>query len=178
MDTSIKDFYYGTVVPSHEGQMYGSEPYKYHLQEVRKEWVKLFQKCASRVEEYHAELACLGHDILEDCPQITIDTLKSVNVPQEVIDAIVLVTKTKKVSYHKYLSDIAEDELAFQVKVADTYSNMTHSIKEGSTKRVLKYSEQIRLLYLYRKEYLSDGITSYTKDKQWSSEMSKRVHGG
>lgn len=176
-EISVKEFYYNTVVPSHEGQKYGNRLYTYHLQEVRKEWIKLYGGENFSNSQF-AELACLGHDLLEDCPKINRGTLEVLGLPEKVIHAIVLVTKLKGYDYRGYLSDISEDELAFQVKVADTYSNMTQCIKDGDYKRVEKYTEQLKLLHLYRKEYLSFGETSFIKDKLWCSNMSKSVHGG
>lgn len=48
------------------------------------------------------------------------------------------------------MKGIVGNDLAFKVKVADTYSNLTESIKCDDTKRVRKYSQQLDKLYKLR----------------------------
>ncbi len=160
------DFYKNLVCVAHEGQKYGNKPYTTHLRDVQQRWSSLFEPShddSLSVEETEAVIkytdeanfACLGHDLLEDCPDVTVATLREAGVPEASIKAIVLCTKTEGVSYKQYLQylqNIAEDKLAFEVKVADTYANMTASMKDGNFKRVNKYSDQLRRLYLYRGE--------------------------
>ena len=79
------------------------------------------------------------------------------------VDAVVLVTKVGGLSYSDYLRQIAGNEIAFKVKVADTYCNLTESIKGGDFKRVRKYSSQLEKLYKLRKQY--EESVSITEDK-------------
>ncbi len=164
-EAPTNSFYKNLVCVAHKGQKYGNKPYTTHLRDVQQRWSSLFEpdyddnlskEETEAVIKYtdEANFACLGHDLLEDCPDVTVDTLREAGVPEASIKAIVLCTKTKEVSYKQYLRSIAEDKLAFEVKVADTYANMTQSMKDGNFKRVKKYSEQINILYSYREEVL------------------------
>lgn len=162
-----RSFYEELIKPAHNGQNYGKLPYTFHLRSVFKAWSSMFEPqvdfhttTKEVIDEEiewcdNAEFACLGHDYLEDCECASVDTLRLHGCPEPAIKAIVLVTKTKEVSYKQYLRNIVEDQLAFEVKVADTYSNMTCSIKGVDFKRVQKYTNQLNLLYKYREAFLS-----------------------
>ncbi len=137
------------VEDSHKGQTYGTgRPYTYHLTQVLTTWYKMFGGKSGQLAEY----ACLGHDLLEDT-EVTASQLRFKGVPEEAVIAIDLVTKKHGLAYKQYLRNICVNELAFEVKVADTYSNMTHSMKDGNFTRVKKYSNQLNLLYNYREQF-------------------------
>ncbi len=165
-----KSFYDNLIKPAHAGQKYGDRPYTKHLRDVLQVWHAMFEprvgfQDASKVDIDSAiawcdaaEYACLGHDYLEDCEGASVEKLREHGCPEDAIHAIVLVTKVPRNvvnAYKVYLSDIAEDRLAFEVKVSDSYSNMNCSIKDGNFKRVQRYSNQINLLYKYREEFLA-----------------------
>lgn len=137
------------VKKAHEGQCYGKHPYTTHLWQVQEKVYELFgaDKCTKRV--------ALLHDVLEDT-EYTEQDLLDMGIIKVIVDAVVLCTKTEDVGYTKYLRKISRNELAFKVKVADTYCNMTESIKEGNIKRVRKYGMQIEKLYKLRKEVVGD----------------------
>ena len=164
---STKDFYNDLIVPAHRGQKYGNRSYTSHLREVLNVWGNMFEP-QSDFEQVgqtdldkeiqwvdNAAFACLGHDYLEDCKDASLTALRKHGCPEEAIHAIVLVTKPiEGYNYKQYLRGIVGNQLAFEVKVADSYANMTCSIKDGNFKRVQRYSKQINLLYNYREQFL------------------------
>lgn len=139
----------------HAGQMYGTHEYAYHLRRVAIRWADFAKALDSTELEWYKGMAtCWLHDILEDCPSVTIELLEEEGFPVEVINAIVLLTKEEGYSYNEYLRNITKDDLAFSVKVADTFSNLQESLKTGEVKRIRKYSIQLDRLYKFRGEML------------------------
>ncbi|UUW39739.1 hypothetical protein VP14_052 [Vibrio phage VPMCC14] len=136
------------ITVAHHGQKYGDKSYTYHLRMVADNTIELFP---STCKKFKAKLytTALGHDLIEDT-HVTKDVLIASGYDDEVVEAIDLVTKKEGLSYKDYLKKLSDNELAWKVKVADTYSNMTQSIVDGDTKRVRKYSSQLELLYKYK----------------------------
>lgn len=136
------------ISDAHQGQKYGDKPYTYHLRMVEKKVDELFP---SKDDASYLILAtvALGHDLLEDT-YVTRELLLAEGYHEDVISAIDLVTKQDGVSYKEYLRTLSREEFSWKVKVADTYCNLTESIKGGDVNRVRKYSEQVKLLYKYK----------------------------
>ena len=132
---------------AHEGQMYGDYQYIRHILQVVNSSRKLFRP---KIDDDSLEIVALLHDSVEDCEEVTKDSLVSDGIPLKLVEAIILVTKKEGVSYKDYLKTLSRNELAWKVKVADTYCNLTESIKGGDVKRVRKYSKQIELLYKFK----------------------------
>lgn len=143
------------AVEAHAKQMYGKFPYIVHLYEVDQLVIKAFaDKNRTGSEPYSKEpgdeMDCLRavaylHDILEDTP-VTFDQLRESGICNEVAVAVEALTKIKGGSYYLYIENIVQNELARKVKLCDTSANLMNSIKEGNTKRINKYSNQIQLL--------------------------------
>lgn len=136
---------YELVKSAHKDQKYGNSPYTFHLVSVSDKVYELFG-----ADLYTKKIALL-HDVLEDT-HITENDLRGMLIPDQVIRAVVLLTKTESLGYTEYLRNIVHNERAFKVKVADSYCNLTESIKIGDVKRIRKYSSQIEKLYKLRKE--------------------------
>lgn len=134
----------------HEGQMYGNKPYTYHLQNVEHRCTVLFGKDKHPL----ANIICWLHDIVEDCDTTVLEVVQLFG--DEVGFAVSLLTKHEGYNYNQHLRDISMNTLAWQVKVADTFSNLTHSVIEGNFKRVRKYSTQLEKLYKFRGENTLD----------------------
>ena len=62
------------------------------------------------------------HDVVEDT-DITLETLSNI-FDDDIITALKLVTKTNNIFYPKYLSDIKDNDIAREVKLADLSHNM------------------------------------------------------
>lgn len=130
---------------AHAGQKYGDLPYMRHLLNVCDVYETLIR---DEYDNYQAEvlMACIGHDLLEDT-DVTKEGLLTKGFPVDVVTAIDLVTKKPEVPYEEYISKIGENELAFNVKVCDTYSNLTESLKDGNKRRIMRYATQLQKLY-------------------------------
>lgn len=96
-----------------------------------------------------AKCVALLHDVVEDT-DYTIDDLKADGFPQEVIEAVQLLTHNKSENYFDYVMAIAENDLAKSVKLADLAHNSDLSrlpnVTEKDIKRVEKYKKAIEYL--------------------------------
>jgi (p)ppGpp synthase/HD superfamily hydrolase len=91
---------------------HGGNPYIFHL-------VSVSEKCKSD----EAKAAAYLHDILEDTDTTTEDLLKN-GVSQEIVDAVVLLTRTPDETYHEYLVKLKPNPIAKEVKLADLSDNL------------------------------------------------------
>ena len=140
------------ITEAHQGQRYGYRSYTYHLRMVRNKVLELFEESKGLTPTYkdlQLSTAALGHDLFEDT-YVTRELLLAEDYHEDIIHAIDLVTKREGVSYKEYLRTLSKDEIAWKVKVADTYANLTESIKDLDIKRSRKYSTQIDLLMKYK----------------------------
>ena len=76
------------------------------------------------------------HDVVEDCVGYEIDILEANGVPQNIIDAVDILTHLEG-SYLDYILSIKESKnrLAINVKLAD----MDHNSSEGTSSQQTKY---------------------------------------
>lgn len=141
----------------HEGQVYGDStlPYTYHLIKVDRLVIHAFApKDREHHEAYSKEpgdeidllrsLAWL-HDIVEDT-DITDQDMINVGICQELINAVHAISKVEGESYKDYIEKVMSNPLALKVKMADTATNLSHSIVDGNDKRIAKYSKQLDIL--------------------------------
>ncbi len=100
---------------------------------------------ASRVAgDPEAQVVAWLHDVLEDTDE-TEDSLKTAGIPAHLVDAVVLMTKTRESTYEAYLDRIAASPLVTKVKIADMLSNLADN---PTTKQIRKYA--VGLLRLTR----------------------------
>lgn len=133
------------VVKGHEGQNYGNAPYTYHLQNVENLVRFLFQFENKEDTAKLVELAWL-HDILEDKPKFYHEYVKHL-LPLELQEAVEAISKRKGETREEYILRCKKNPYARKVKIADTMSNLEHSIKDGNIKRIRKYTKQLESLY-------------------------------
>lgn len=138
------------ITIAHARQKYGDKPYTYHLRMVEDKVKELFPKMQP-LQHIKVIIAALGHDLLEDT-HITKEALIEAGYDSDIVEAIDLVTKKDGVGYNEYLRAITRNGIAWKVKVADTYCNLTESIKCGDARRVRKYSLQLEKLYKLKEE--------------------------
>lgn len=107
------------------------------------EYIEHPRNVAEKVKgDEKAEMVAWLHDIIEDTNE-TVETLKDKEVPQDVIEAVVALTKLKDEEYDEYLSRVKQNELAVKVKIAD----MLHNLSDSPTKRqIKKYTRGLRRL--------------------------------
>lgn len=89
------------------------------------------------------------HDVVEDT-DITLDDLKNKGFPQEVIEAIALMTHDDDTPYFDYIKRIKTTPLATAVKLADLQDNSNYKrldkVEIKDLQRLEKYREAKRIL--------------------------------
>ena len=126
---------------AHGDQMYGSSPYMTHLEGVA-EIAKSFPEAVD-IGVTAVIVVSYLHDILEDTdvqPELL------VRFGNDVLHAVIKLTKRKEVTYESYLSEIKKTPLALLVKKADTMYNLQQSVYNGNLKRIAKYTKQLSIL--------------------------------
>ena len=104
---------------------------------------------AEQMTDEATVVVALLHDIVEDTPY-TLDDLRNMGFPQEVTNALALMTHDKRVPYMEYVAKIRENPIARAVKLADLEHNSDLSRLDELTTadwaRVMKYMQAIELL--------------------------------
>jgi (p)ppGpp synthase/HD superfamily hydrolase len=119
-------------------------PYVYHPYHVAEQMKSEISTCVA-----------LLHDVVEDT-DITLDDLKAQGFPDEVINALSLLTHKKNIPYMDYVKAIKENPIATEVKLADLGHNSDYTrigkletLTEADRKRLAKYNKAILLLTAY-----------------------------
>ena len=104
---------------------------------------------AEQMTDELTTVTALLHDVVEDTPY-TLDDLREMGFPDEVIGALTLLTHDLSVPYLDYVARISSDPIAKAVKLADLRHNSDLTrLDRPSDKdlaRVEKYRKAIRLL--------------------------------
>lgn len=101
------------------------------------------------VDSIDEKIVAILHDVVEDT-NYTFGDLKNEGIPQNCIDALVLLTHDKNTSYEDYIKQIKTNELAKAVKLADLKDNSDISrlktVMEKDKIRLKKYQKAIDVL--------------------------------
>lgn len=118
---------------AHSGQFRrdGVTPYIRHPEAV-----------ASRVQDEKAQMVAWLHDVIEDTLE-TGETLRAKGLPDDVVEAVELMTHPETVPYMDYLKSIKENPLSKEVKIADMLTNLADT---PTKKQIKKYAEGLLLL--------------------------------
>ena len=104
---------------------------------------------ASLVEGELAKTIALLHDVVEDSAW-TLEDLRMEGLPEEVVQAVGILTKNRDESYEEYLMHVKQNPLARQVKLADLKHNSDLSrlanVTDRDRKRAEKYRQAIAFL--------------------------------
>ncbi|MBO5231661.1 MAG: bifunctional (p)ppGpp synthetase/guanosine-3',5'-bis(diphosphate) 3'-pyrophosphohydrolase [Clostridia bacterium] len=104
---------------------------------------------AEQMETEETVVVALLHDLVEDT-DYTIDDLKAMGFPQNVTDAIALMTHDADTEYMDYVARIKTNPIAKAVKLADLRHNSDTTrldkVTEKDLKRVEKYTAAIKFL--------------------------------
>ena len=104
---------------------------------------------ASLVEGELAKTVALLHDVVEDSDW-TLEDLRKEGLPEEVVQAVGILTKKRNEKYEEYILRVKQNSLARQVKLADLKHNSDLSrlanVTEKKRKRVAKYQKAIEYL--------------------------------
>lgn len=89
------------------------------------------------------------HDLLEDT-SVTIDTLLQHGFSQNIIDAVIALTKQESEPYEVFIERTIQNPLARQVKLNDLLDNLNllrlHKITEEDLPRLNRYLKAIQLV--------------------------------
>ena len=122
---------------AHKGQYRndGFTPYIEHPEAV-------WNKVKNESEEIQA--VALLHDTIEDDPNTTEQTLRDAGLPETVIAAVKLLTKSEKYEpYMTYLARVKENPIALKVKIADMLCNLAD---DPTPRQVEKYRKGMLFL--------------------------------
>lgn len=113
-------------------------PYIYHPYHLAEQMDTEYEICTA-----------LLHDVIEDT-NMTIQDLREEGFPDEIINAINVLTHRKNQPYTKYINNIKKNELAKKVKLADLKHNSDStritSLTEKDEARLRKYKNAINTL--------------------------------
>lgn len=104
---------------------------------------------AEQMTDEYSTAAALLHDVIEDS-NITFDELKIYGIPDNVIDAIKLLTYNNNMPYLEYIKKIKDNQTAKEVKLADLKHNIDFTrlddITADDIQRNKKYAAAISIL--------------------------------
>ncbi len=89
---------------------------------------------AQSLERENEVLLALLHDVVEDT-DYTFDDIRALGVPEEVVEALKLLTHDKNVPYLDYVREVKKNPLARAVKLADLRHNSDLSRLEVVTEK-------------------------------------------
>lgn len=151
---------YRLVKKAHLGQMYGDSPYTHHLEQVDKLVTQVNSKkqiiecmeITGVLSDYDysdvvwlLKTAALAHDLYEDTAWKENDLLdEGFNLFVEL--AVVALTKRPDECKERYLLRLCRNPWAVLIKKADSFTNLLHSLAEGHTGRVMKYTDNLQVL--------------------------------
>ena len=85
------------------------------------------------------------HDLMEDTKTVELELREM--FPDEVVDAVVSLTRNSKETYMEYIQRVKRNPLAVQVKICDLIQNMDltrlPNPTENDRRRVMKYSQAL-----------------------------------
>lgn len=128
-----------TAFKAHEGQMYGSNPYSYHLEmvyEIASEWISLAAEPKGAQNMVFAIVLC--HDLMEDC-RFTYNDIIELTGEKEIAENVRALTsdirgrnRDERMSDEVY-RDIQKNTWATFVKLCDRIANVKHSLETNNS---------------------------------------------
>lgn len=110
---------------------------------------------AEQMNDEYSTCVALLHNVVEDT-DITLVDLMSEGFPDEVIDALSLMTHNDDVPYLDYVRALTNNTLARKVKLADLAHNSDltrlDKVEDKDLKRVKKYKQAILMLEMAEKK--------------------------
>lgn len=118
----------------------------YHVGQVDKGFMPYILhplRVMNNVDGYEARIVGVLHDVVEDT-EATIGALMAAGFSDTVTDAVGVLTKHKNENYMHYITQLALNPLAREVKLADLADNMDTTrlpgpLTEKDVKRLAKY---------------------------------------
>jgi (p)ppGpp synthase/HD superfamily hydrolase len=122
---------------AHAGQKYGEEAYTFHLSDVE-------EQCRAMYGDERTRIVAQLHDVLEDT--LMTEATLSALFDDDIVKAVVAITKLKHETRENYLNRCKENELARKVKLADSFCNLKNSLLRYDAGRIARYGKQIAYL--------------------------------
>ena len=124
---------------AHQNQIdIGGLPYVYHPYHI-----------AEQMDDEYSVCVALLHDVVEDAG-VSLEQLEACGFPDEVVDAVEILTRDKRMPYMDYIAMVKRNDLARKVKLADLRHNSDLSRIDRFTdhmfERIAKYNKAIKLL--------------------------------
>ena len=120
------------AIRAHEGQK-DKSGHDYIMHPIR---------VAERCKDPRAKIVALLHDTIEDTG-VTVEQLRTIGFPEEIIDGVLSVTKQKGETYEAFVHRAAKNPLGKEVKQADLEDNMDirrlEAITDDDVARLRKY---------------------------------------
>lgn len=129
---------------AHHGQVDKSgQPYIFHPYHV-----------AEQMEDEKTVCVALLHDVLEDTG-ITVEQLEK-EFPEDIVDAVKILTKTEQEEYLDYIRKIKENPIARKVKLEDLEHNSDESRLVEGTKEEKRQMKKRKAKYQKAKKILEE----------------------
>jgi len=148
------------AIEAHGDQMYGSQPYVFHLDGVHSELVSFISYASSiRDLDYDEEViftAAYLHDVIEDT-DTTFEAIEEV-FGIKVAQIVLMLTHSEHETYGEYIVRVSKDPNAILIKIADLFFNKEQSVTTlktatGAYKKIVDHrlgKYELALLYLSR----------------------------
>lgn len=145
---------------AHDGQFdKGGHPYILHT-------LTVMFNVRNRGYDIVTQSIAVLHDVLEDCPEWTVERLLSEGISQEVIDGLLLMVHNASVPYFEYIENMKHNLRVMHVKHADIEHNFDvrrlKGVRPKDSERLDKYAKAYKLI-----ETL---ISSYTTIENFKKE--------
>jgi len=101
-------------------------------------------RVAERCKDPRAKIVALLHDTIEDT-EVTPDVLQEEGFPQEIISAVLSVTRQEDETYEAFVRRASENPIGREVKIADLEDNMdVRRLKEITNEDVARLQKYLR----------------------------------
>lgn len=128
--------------------------YKFHLgqkDKAGKSYMEHLSFVAHEMETEDEKIVAYLHDILEDTDCTEDDLLHKYEISEELVEAVVAITKLPNEPYDTYLKRVSENGMARRVKLKD----ILHNSDETRLPDPSKYPERLRKKYQKAYRFLS-----------------------
>jgi len=89
------------------------------------------------------------HDLLEDCPEWTVDRLREEGFSREVYNSVDQLTRIPGENYEDYIKSLSMNPVLRAIKMADLRHNMNPSRLKGLTKKDFDRMKKYQKAYVY-----------------------------
>lgn len=118
---------------AHQGQLdRGGIPYIFHPYHLAEQMTDELSTCAA-----------LLHDVIEDTPT-TADDLRKAGFPEEVVEAVTLLTHDDDMAYMDYVARLSKNKTAKAVKLADLAHNSDLTRAPANSEPAEKTAERLK----------------------------------